>query len=85
MKMTGFSYLIKEGFRNVWNNRIMSIASICVLISCLVLTRGTKNRVLPPRGSMRRERWIGQGSSPSISQISAYSSSIASLTLFSPA
>ena len=38
MKMTGFSYLIKEGFRNVWNNRIMSIASICVLISCLVLT-----------------------------------------------
>ncbi len=36
--MTGFSYLIKEGFKNVWNNRIMSIASVCVLISCLVLT-----------------------------------------------
>ena len=36
--MTGFGYLTKEGFKNVWNNRIMSIASVCVLISCLVLT-----------------------------------------------
>ena len=36
--MKGFGYLVKEGFRNVWSNRIMSIASVCVLISCLVLT-----------------------------------------------
>ncbi|MEE1173657.1 MAG: permease-like cell division protein FtsX [Ruminococcus sp.] len=36
--MKGFGYLLKEGFRNVWSNRIMSIASICVLVSCLVLT-----------------------------------------------
>ncbi len=36
--MKGFGYLVKEGFKNVWSNRIMSIASICVLISCLVLT-----------------------------------------------
>lgn len=37
--MTGSSlrYLIKEGFRNIWTNRMMSIASICVLLSCLVL------------------------------------------------
>ena len=37
--MTGSSlrYLIKEGFRNTWSNRMMSIASICVLMSCLVL------------------------------------------------
>lgn len=37
--MTGASlkYLIKEGFRNTWTNRMMSIASICVLMSCLVL------------------------------------------------
>ena len=37
--MTGSSlrYLTKEGFRNVWTNRMMSIASICVLMSCLVL------------------------------------------------
>lgn len=37
--MTGASlkYLTKEGFRNVWTNRMMSIASICVLMSCLVL------------------------------------------------
>lgn len=36
--MKGFGYLVKEGFKNVWNNRIMSIASVCVLVSCLVLT-----------------------------------------------
>lgn len=37
--MTGASlrYLTKEGFRNVWTNRMMSLASICVLMSCLVL------------------------------------------------
>lgn len=38
MNISGFGYLIKEGFRNVWNNRLMSIASVCVLVSCLVLT-----------------------------------------------
>ena len=37
--MTGSSlkYLIKEGFRNSWTNRMMSIASISVLLCCLVL------------------------------------------------
>lgn len=37
--MTGSSlkYLTKEGFRNVWTNRMMSLASVCVLMSCLVL------------------------------------------------
>ena len=38
MGISGFGYLIKEGLKNVWNNRLMSIASICVLVSCLVLT-----------------------------------------------
>ena len=36
--MRGFGYLVKEGFKNIWSNRIMSIASVCVLISCLILT-----------------------------------------------
>lgn len=36
--MRGFGYLTKEGLKNVWSNRIMSIASICVLVSCLILT-----------------------------------------------
>ena len=37
--MTGSSvrYLVKEGFRNSWTNRMMSVASICVLLCCLVL------------------------------------------------
>lgn len=37
MSGSSVKYLIKEGFRNTWTNRMMSIASICVLLSCLVL------------------------------------------------
>lgn len=37
MNATSLRYLVKEGFRNTWANRMMSIASICVLLSCLVL------------------------------------------------
>lgn len=37
MSGSSFNYLIKEGFRNTWTNRMMSIASICVLLSCLVI------------------------------------------------
>lgn len=36
--MSSFGYLIKEGFKNFMHNRLMSLASIGVLISCLVLT-----------------------------------------------
>ena len=38
MSFSSFGYLIKEGFKNIWSNRMMSLASIGVLISCLVLT-----------------------------------------------
>ncbi|MGN1051411.1 MAG: permease-like cell division protein FtsX, partial [Acutalibacteraceae bacterium] len=38
MKIRSFGYLIKEGIKNTWTNRIMSLASVGVLISCLVLT-----------------------------------------------
>ncbi|MCL2486426.1 MAG: permease-like cell division protein FtsX, partial [Oscillospiraceae bacterium] len=34
---SSFKYLIREGFRNMWTNRLMSSASIGVLICCLVL------------------------------------------------
>ncbi len=36
--MRGFGYLIKEGVKSVWNNRMMSAASIGVLVSCLLIT-----------------------------------------------
>lgn len=36
--MRGFGYLTKEGFKNIWNNRMMSLASIGVLMSCLLIT-----------------------------------------------
>ncbi len=36
--MKGIGYLVKEGFKSVWNNRMMSLASIGVLVSCLLMT-----------------------------------------------
>lgn len=36
--MRSIGYLFKEGIKSLWNNRTMSIASIAVLISCLLLT-----------------------------------------------
>lgn len=38
MKIYSFAYLLKEGVRSLWTNRTMTLASICVLISCLLLT-----------------------------------------------
>lgn len=35
--LNSFFYLVKQGFKNIWNNRLMSIASIGVLISCMLL------------------------------------------------
>ena len=35
--MSKFRYLLKEGFRSIWVNRLMSVASIGVLFSCLLL------------------------------------------------
>lgn len=32
-----FGYLTKEGFRNLWSNRLMSFASVAVLLSCLIM------------------------------------------------
>lgn len=37
MKSSGVKYLFKEGLRNVWSNRLMSLASIGVLGACLLL------------------------------------------------
>lgn len=37
MKMTSVRYLVGEGFKNLWVNRLMSIASIGVLMACMVI------------------------------------------------
>ena len=37
MKIQSIRYLTREGFRNVWVNRLMSVASIGVLVACMVL------------------------------------------------
>ena len=38
MRMHDVRYLTKEGFRNTWQNRFMALASISVLVCCLLLT-----------------------------------------------
>lgn len=37
MKVGSAKYLIKEGFRGAWANRLMSLASIGVLVACMVV------------------------------------------------
>ena len=32
-----FKYLVREGLRNAWANRLMTLASVGVLVCCLVL------------------------------------------------
>ena len=38
MSFSSILYLIKEGFRNIYNHRMMSLASVVVLVSCLIIT-----------------------------------------------
>ncbi len=37
MKFSSVRYLIKEGFKGAWANRLMSLASIGVLVACMVV------------------------------------------------
>ena len=37
MKGSSLGYLLKTGFKNVYMNRLKSIASIGVLVACLML------------------------------------------------
>ncbi|MGN0609117.1 MAG: permease-like cell division protein FtsX [Oscillospiraceae bacterium] len=37
MKLSSMNYLFKQGIRNIWTNRIMSVASFCILMVSLLL------------------------------------------------
>lgn len=37
IKRVSIQYLTKEGFRNIWHNKLMSVASIAVLMSCMII------------------------------------------------
>ncbi|MGN1135383.1 MAG: permease-like cell division protein FtsX [Oscillospiraceae bacterium] len=37
MKLSGVNYLFRQGVRNIWTNRIMSVASFCILMVSLLL------------------------------------------------
>ncbi len=38
MNISSIGYLFKEGLKNIWSNRMMSLASLVVLASCLIIT-----------------------------------------------
>lgn len=38
MKLSSLRYLFKEGLRSIWQNRFMAIASVAVLVACLLLS-----------------------------------------------
>ena len=37
MNLQSVKYLTKEGIKNIWVNRLMSLASVGVLVACMVL------------------------------------------------
>ena len=37
MKIGSIRYLIGEGIKNTWANRLMTIASVGVLVACMVI------------------------------------------------
>lgn len=37
MKLSGVNYLFSQGIKNIWTNRIMSVASFCILMVSLLL------------------------------------------------
>ncbi len=37
MKLSSISYLTKEGIKNTWINRLMTLASVGVLVACMVI------------------------------------------------
>lgn len=37
MKFSSLGYLTREGFRNIWVNSLLSLATVLVLVSCLVI------------------------------------------------
>jgi cell division transport system permease protein len=41
MKMSSFGYLVKEGAKNIYTNRLMSFASVGTLVACMLLIGGS--------------------------------------------
>lgn len=37
MRASSMRYLVKNGFKNLWNNRMMTVASVGTLIACLLI------------------------------------------------
>lgn len=37
MRASSMRYLMRNGFKNLWNNRLMTIASVGTLVACLLI------------------------------------------------
>ena len=37
MRISSFFYTVKQGFKNIWNNRLFSLASIATMAACIFL------------------------------------------------
>ena len=41
MKLRKLGYLIGSGFKNIWANKLMSVASVGVLVACMAMMGGS--------------------------------------------
>lgn len=39
MRISSIGYTIKQGFRNIWRNKMFSLASIATMSACIFLVR----------------------------------------------
>lgn len=37
MRISSFFYTVKQGFKNIWNNRLFSLASIATMAACIFM------------------------------------------------
>ena len=37
MKISSFNYLIRQGFKGIWRNKMMTFASFCILLVSLIM------------------------------------------------
>ena len=61
MRTSSLGYLIKEGAKNVFHNRLMSLASVGVLTACLILIGGATPVSYTHLDVYKRQMWSSSG------------------------
>ena len=52
MKLNNIGYLLKEGFRSIFQHGFMSFAAICVTVACLIIVGSFSALASSPRRLM---------------------------------